>query len=165
MLQELLQLNLRFINGEQKIYRKFTEIEELNSERMMQKVLYLICFCDVLLEKTVLLCFLCPWVLSYQYFTTLNMTGRLTVIHQYFPVRDLSFLPCDRTFAIIKYCAVMIGYIHLSNMMNTFRTLRKSNRVCKWSVTNQQILNFKICDRATLGESQKEFQILKIFRY
>ncbi|XP_046684222.1 uncharacterized protein LOC124370001 [Homalodisca vitripennis] len=34
--------------------------------------------------------------------TALTMNNRFKIIHQYFPIRGHSFMPCDRTFAVIK---------------------------------------------------------------
>lgn len=35
-------------------------------------------------------------------FAALSMNGRFQVIHQYFPIRGYSFLPCDRNFSVVK---------------------------------------------------------------
>ncbi|PSN34606.1 hypothetical protein C0J52_22019 [Blattella germanica] len=78
-------------------------------------------------------------------FLSLTTCGRFQEIHQYFPVRGHSFLPCDRDFAIIKKAVHHHDRIYTPLQYNELiKNAKKKNPVFEVrAVETQQVLNYK----------------------
>ncbi|KAJ9593391.1 hypothetical protein L9F63_015095 [Diploptera punctata] len=76
---------------------------------------------------------------------TLTMNGRFSVIHQFYPIRGHSFLPCDRTFSVIKRQVRRLDRIYSPNQYDDIiRNARKLNPPYEVKrLLNNQVLNFK----------------------
>ncbi|PSN40966.1 hypothetical protein C0J52_22716 [Blattella germanica] len=76
---------------------------------------------------------------------TLTMNGRFSVIHQFYPIRGHSFLPCDRTFSVIKRQVRRFDWIYSPNqyddIIRSARKLKPPYQVKR--LQNNQVLNFK----------------------
>ena len=73
------------------------------------------------------------------------MTERFTVIHQYFPLRGHSFLPCDREFGVIK--GVVRNHDHVYSVMQYTQMIvnarRKNNDFPVCVIETEDIIDFK----------------------
>ncbi|KAG8307095.1 hypothetical protein J6590_031495 [Homalodisca vitripennis] len=73
------------------------------------------------------------------------MTGRFKTIHQYYPVRGHSFMPCDRTFGVVKWAVRRYDRIYspeeyISIICNAKKKLPTYEVV---AVQNKDITDFK----------------------
>lgn len=75
----------------------------------------------------------------------ITMTGRFSLIHQYFPVRGHSFLPCDRDFATVKRVIRRYDRIYIPLQYNNIiKGAKKTQPTFDIiSVENQDIIDFK----------------------
>lgn len=76
---------------------------------------------------------------------TLTISGRFKIIHQYFPVRGHSFLPCDRNFATVKRNMRSQDRIYATEKYDELISMaqKAGNPFVVYQVQNDEILDFK----------------------
>ncbi|KAE9522462.1 hypothetical protein AGLY_017123 [Aphis glycines] len=74
----------------------------------------------------------------------MTMNNRFSIIHQYFPIRGHSFLPCDRNFSVIKRAVRKFDRIYVpSQYENLIKTAKKFSPTFEVkSIKNDDIVNF-----------------------
>lgn len=76
---------------------------------------------------------------------TLTMNGRFSVIHQYYPIRGHSFLPCDRNFSVVKRAVKRLDRIYspqeYEEIVKGAKKRQPHFQVKR--IENEDILNFK----------------------
>lgn len=98
-----------------------------------------------------------------RFFLNLTMNGRFTVIHQYFPIRGHSFLPCDRDFGLIKRAIRRHDRIYtpMQYVSIIANAKRSTPRFTVKVVETHEVLDFKAWWPVYFKKTAKEVAVTK----